>query len=71
MNFLMLAIVALGDLWYALPLVIAVSMVYAATRHELTGPILLHSVRVAGWILGFLAMIFVVIEGLSWWASRG
>ena len=71
MNSLPLAMVALGDLWYALPLVIAVSVVYAATRHELTGPIVFHSVRVAGWILGFMALIFVVIEGLSWWANRG
>jgi hypothetical protein len=65
------AAIGLRDLWYALPLVIAVSAVYAATRHELLGPIIAHSFRVAGWILTFMAIIFVVIEGLSWWAAHG
>ena len=68
---LLMAAMGVGDLWYALPLVIAVAVVYAATRHELIRPIVQHSIRVAGWILGFMTMIFVVIEALSWWANRG
>ena len=28
--------------WFAIPLIIAISLVYAATRHELMEPILIH-----------------------------
>jgi hypothetical protein len=55
-----------GDLWYALPLIIAVSLVYAATRHERMRPILLHAGRVALWIAGFMAVVFVALGLLSW-----
>jgi len=55
-----------GDLWYALPLIIAVSLVYAATRHERMRPILLHAGRVALWIVGFMAVVFVVLGLISW-----
>lgn len=53
-------------LWYSLPLVIVVSLVYAATRHELMGPILLHATRMAAWVLGFMIIVFVVLAFLSW-----
>ena len=55
-----------GDLWYALPLIIAVSLVYAATRHERMRPIVLHAGRVALWIVGFMAVVFVVLTLISW-----
>ena len=55
-----------GDLWYALPLIIAVSLVYAATRHEQMRPIVLHAGRVALWIVGFMAVVFVVLGLISW-----
>ncbi len=54
-----------GDLWYALPLVVSVSMVYAATRHESMQQILWHAARVGTWILGFMALIFVVLAFVS------
>ena len=68
MNFepLISQIVKTGDLWYALPLVIAVSLVYAATRHEQMGPILAHAVRIGVWIIGFMAVIFVALLLVSW-----
>jgi hypothetical protein len=50
-----------NDLWYALPLVISVSLVYAATRHEQMGPILSHAFRIGAWIVGFMAVIFAVL----------
>ena len=56
-------------MWYALPLVIAVSLVYAATRHEQTTPILVHAVRVGIWIVGFMAVIFAVLFSVSWLIS--
>lgn len=54
-------------LWYSLPLVIVVSLVYAATRHEETGPILGHALRIGVWIVGFMVVVFVVLLLVSWW----
>ena len=50
------------DLWYALPAILAVSLVYSATRHEQMGPILAHAGRVALWLVGFMFVVFVVLE---------
>ncbi len=55
-----------NDLWYALPLLVSISLVYAATRHEETPAILLHALRAAGWIVGFMAVIFVILQAISW-----
>jgi hypothetical protein len=54
------------DMWYAVPAIIAVSLVYAATRHEPIGPILIHAGRVASWIVGFMFVVFVVLQALNW-----
>jgi hypothetical protein len=54
-------------LLYAVPLIIAVSLVYAATRHEQAGPILVHAARIGVWITGFMAVILVVLLLISWW----
>lgn len=54
-----------NDLWFALPLIIAISMVYAGTRHEETLEILGHFVRVAAWISGFMAVILAVLFVVS------
>jgi len=53
-------------LWYALPLIIVVSLVYGATRHELLGPILHHALRFSLWIIGFMVIIFGVLSCISW-----
>ena len=53
-------------LWYALPLVVSVSLVYGAPRHELVGPILNHAFRAAVWIGSFMAIIFAVLLLISW-----
>jgi hypothetical protein len=55
-----------NDLWYSLPLVIAVSLVYAATRHEEMTSILRHAARVGAWIVGFMGVIFAVLFLISW-----
>jgi hypothetical protein len=47
---------AVVSLWYALPLVVSVSLVCAATRHELIRPILQHAVRFGAWVLVFMAV---------------
>jgi hypothetical protein len=63
--FVLLALGA-ARLWYAVPLVTSVSLVCAATRHEKMGPILVHAVRFAVWVLVFMAIVLGVIQILSW-----
>lgn len=67
MDRLLLAATDISDFWYALPLVIAVSLVYSATRHELLRPILVHAFRVGVWIGCFMAVVFAVLLLVSWW----
>jgi len=69
MNHLPLAAFPVNLLWYALPLVVAVSLVYAATRHEDMAPILAHAFRVGVWIVGFMAVVFVIVVAMLWWVS--
>ena len=57
---------SLNQLWHVVPLIIVVSLVYGATRHEQMGPILRNAFRAATWIVGFMAIIFFVLLGISW-----
>jgi hypothetical protein len=54
------------QVWYLFPLVVSVSLVYGATRHELMRPILANALHTAVWILGFMAVIFVILMGVNW-----
>jgi len=54
-----------NNLWYALPLIIAVSLVYSATRHEKVRPLLRHALRVGLWIAGFMLVLFLLLA-LFW-----
>ncbi|MGA2797495.1 MAG: hypothetical protein ABSE63_07960 [Thermoguttaceae bacterium] len=54
-----------ADIWYCLPAIIAISLVYSATRHEAMGPILRHALRTALWIAGFMAVFFLVLWLIS------
>ena len=47
--------------WYLLPLLVSVSLVYAATRHEYMGPILSHAIRFALWIVVFMGIVFAIV----------
>ncbi|GAA4432875.1 hypothetical protein [Bremerella cremea] len=51
---------------YALPLIVVVSLVYGATRHETWPAILKHSWDTAVWILGFMGAVFLVILLAGW-----
>jgi hypothetical protein len=53
-------------IWFALPIIVSVSLVYAATRHEELGPILVHAARFAVWIFVFMAIVFAVLQAMSW-----
>ena len=50
-----------AQLWYMIPLILSVSLVYGATRHELPGPILYHAWHTAVWMAVFMGGIFVVL----------
>ena len=52
--------------WYAVPAIIAVSLVYSATRHERMRPLLIHAGRVAVWIVCFMVIVFAVLGVIEW-----
>ena len=54
-------------IWYGLPLVVAVCLVYAATRHEDMGPIFKHAARTAVYFIAFFAVFFAVLYLIGWW----
>lgn len=67
-----LAGVVLGSAWfhrigYSLPLVVAISLVYAATRHEAMRPILDHALRFGFWVLAFMVIVYALLAFASFW----
>ncbi len=56
------------NLWYALPLIVSVSLVCAATRHEQISPILNHAVRFGIWIAVFMGAVMALLSLTSWFA---
>jgi hypothetical protein len=62
-----LAALMAPQIWYMLPLLVAVSLVYGATRHELLVPILQHAWRTAVWMIVFMGVIFVILLAMEWW----
>jgi hypothetical protein len=61
-----LPLAATALLWYSLPLMVSVSLVCAATRHELLRPILDHAVRFGVWVLVFMGLFVALISLLQW-----
>lgn len=55
----------INELWYSLPLIVVVSVVYAATRYERADDILVGSVRSIVWVCGFMGIIFAVLWVVS------
>ena len=66
MDPLVLAVADIHSFWYTLPLIIAVSLVYSATRHEAMRPILYHAWRVGVWIVGFMLVVIAVLKFIEW-----
>jgi hypothetical protein len=54
-------------IWYSVPLVVVVSLVYGATRHEYLKEIFIHAIRSAIWVVGFMAVIFALIWVAGFW----
>ena len=65
MSHLMLASIWDAQVWYSVPLIVAISLVYGATRHEYLKEILHHAGRAAFSLIVFLGVIFCLV----WWAS--
>jgi hypothetical protein len=63
--FALLLAARINELWYALPLIVVVSLVYAGTRYERPGDILIGSVRSGVWICGFMGIIFAILWGMG------
>jgi len=49
------------DLWYALPLIVSISLVYSATRNEEMGPILAHALRFGAWVVGLMLVVMLIL----------
>jgi hypothetical protein len=54
-------------LWYAAPLIIAISLVYGATRHEQTPKVLMQSLKSFLWIMAFVVVIMAVVVLVGFW----
>lgn len=61
----MLPLANVVALWYALPIIVSVSLVCSATRHELMRPILEHAVRFAVWVTVFMGVFMVILSLLG------
>lgn len=53
-------LLAHSRMWYCVPLVVSISLVYGATRHELMPQILDHAMRFCIWVLTFGLCVFGV-----------
>ncbi|MEZ6095557.1 MAG: hypothetical protein R3C03_15230 [Pirellulaceae bacterium] len=54
-------------IWYSLPLIIAIALVYGATRHERTKDIFVNAVRSMFWITGIGVVILGLILLTGYW----
>ena len=56
------------NFWYVLPLLVSISLVYAATRHESLRDILQGAVKIGAWFGGFVGVAMLVVYLLDLWA---
>lgn len=54
-----------SDYWYLVPLVIVVSLVYSATRHEAWRLIWRRALRLTIFILVFMAVMLAILWGIQ------
>ena len=60
-------LIGASRLWYSLPLIITVSLVYGATRDERMPQIMEHSIRFAVQTIGFLALVIAIVAIVLTW----
>ncbi len=53
--------ISFSYLLFFLPLLVVISLVYGATRHEEIGAVLRHAAHTAYWIVAFMGTIFLAI----------
>ncbi len=58
---------AIAKVWYSLPLIVVVSLCYGATRHEQLREIVTYSLKTCIWVLGFMAVIFLLVMLTGYW----
>jgi hypothetical protein len=58
---------SINTYWYVLPLVAAISLVYAASRHESWPRIWKHAARLCAMILGILTAAIVLLLFVNTW----
>lgn len=56
-----------AQIWYAIPLVVVISLVYGATRHETLKDIAIQTYKSAVWVIGFMGIIFAIIYVAGFW----
>ena len=61
----LLAAASVGRLWFLLPLIVIVSLVYSASRYESPGRILRRAGRLGLQIAGFMTIILAMLAWLS------
>ncbi len=54
-------------IWYAMPLIVAISLVYGATRHERTYDVLVNGFKTFAWIMFFALVILALILAVGYW----
>jgi hypothetical protein len=54
-------------LLYYLPLLLSISLVYGATRHEDLTLIWRNALHTAYWVTAFMGLIFVILLVVGWW----
>lgn len=59
-------LLGVSRLWYCVPLIVSVSLVYGATRHELMPQIIEHALRFGSWIITFMLLIFALLVFVTW-----
>lgn len=62
----LLLLAEINRLWYAAPLILSISLVYAGTRHESPSEILSHATRFGGWVIVFMVIVMIVLQ-IMWW----
>jgi hypothetical protein len=60
-------LLSINTYWYVLPLVVAISLVYAASRHESWSRIWAHAARLCAMILGILTVAIVLLLVVNTW----
>jgi spore maturation protein SpmA len=61
----LLPLATINQVWFALPLIVVISLVYSGTRHEAMRSILSHATRLGLMIAGFMAAIMVALAVVS------